>query len=224
MEDQILSIRTIIAQAKKQEYKSQHLTKMLHDSIPGLHNSIKLPSRNAVNALLDFVILYIEHVPDFIEAITVMTREAGVYEYSKTFLNIAQEYFLHPPEIITEHKGLDALMDEAYLAHRLMEEVNDRVISYCGAPLIPMDMTKANLVIHHLIGEPFANELDLAVQYTVEVLVDKENVFKESLFKNYVEKHKFYGWLDELNRWPCLTADLSVNLNFDTDIRPAITH
>lgn len=210
----MLMIRQAIQQAKANEQETGHLHALLQKEIPKLHSAIRLPEQHAAEALVDFITRYIEHVPDFVEAISNLTNKASVFEYAEMFLRIAKDFFLDPPELINGRQGMDALMDEAYLAHRLMEEINDRFISYCGAPLAPMDMTRSNLIIHHLIGEPFANELDLAVQYSVELCMSKEKVFANPAFRQYLAEHRRDGWNKELNEWPCLAQDLDINLDF----------
>lgn len=211
----VLMIRQAIQQAKANEAETGHLHALLQKEIPKLHNAIHLPEHNATEALVDFITRYIEHVPDFVEAISNLTNQANVFEYAETFLRIAKDFFLNPPELINGRQGMDALMDEAYLAHRLMEEINDRFISYCGTPLAPMDMTRSNLIIHYLIGEPFANELDLAVQYSVELCMSKEKVFENPAFQQYLAEHRRDGWSKELDEWPCLAQDLDISLNFN---------
>jgi hypothetical protein len=185
-----------------------------------LHDAINIPEKDKVAALMNFVIHYVEHVPDFIEAVSNITNDAGIYDYSDQFITTARNYFLNPPNSVSEHKhsGLIGLLDEAYLAHRFMEEVNDRFIGQIGIPLAPMDMTRSNIIVHHLIGEPFANELDEAVHYSVESLMTKEDAFQNEAFLSYVNDHKNRGWSKELERWPCLARDLSITLRFEKDI------
>ncbi len=217
------SIRDTIQQAIQHERQTGHLSALLELEAPKLHSAIRLPADRAVDTLLDFVTRYIEHVPDFVEAISHVTHRAQVFDYAETFLRIAKDFFLQPPDIIDGHVGMDALMDEAYLAHRLMEEVNDRFINYCGVPLAPMDMTRSNLIVHHLIGEPFANELDKVVQYSVEHCMNKEKVFENAAFQTYLDEHKQRGWQQELQEWPCLAQDLKISLNFSDVDEPQIT-
>ena len=224
MRDQLTTIRKTIALASAQEQSSGHLARSLGNAVTSMHNAIELPQKDAVKVLLQFVESYIEHVPSFIEAITDLTREAGIYAYAQTLLDIAEDFFLKPPDMIAKHTGLGAMLDEAYLAHRLMEEVNDRFIGRCGIPLAPMDMTRANIIVHYLIGEPFANELDHVVQYSVEVLMNREKVFEDKAFLNYVAVHKSRGWSEELARWPCLAKDLAINLSFTSGRRQRPSH
>lgn len=209
------SIRQTIRSTKSEPMHQQALLALVSGQVQSLHTAIHLPSRNPAGALADFVIRYIEHVPNFIDAISGLTRAAGIYDYASIFLNMAEDFFVTPPAQIKKHEGLGALMDEAYLAHRLIEEVNDRILSHCGIPLAPMDMTRSNLIVHELIGEPYANELDFIVFYATESHLKDESRMDNPAFHQYVEEHKKHGWKAELDRWPCLADDLSINLSFD---------
>jgi len=214
MNDKLIHIRQLIDTAKQRDSASAQLSQLLSSRTHHLHEAIKLPTLEAEQLLAEFVIRYIAQVPEFIEAISEITKEAGIFEGILPLLNIASDYFLAPPDIIGKHGQLEALLDEAYLAHRLLEEVNDRFIGYCGIPLAPMDMTRANVIAHELIGEPYANELDQAVLFSAELLLNQYSFAGES-FKHYIALHKSRGWSQELKRWPCLTEDLAIVLDFN---------
>ncbi len=207
------AIRDTIALAKLHEKQHGHLAKLLAQQVQhNIHIAIQLPKQDSTESLLDFVIAYIDHVPEFIDAARAIAQEARIQDFAEPFLKLAEDYFLKPPEIVSGHIGLDELMDEAYLAHRLIEEVNDRFMVHTSIPLVPMDMTMSNLIIHSLIGEPFANELDEAVHYTVERAMMKQHVYNTPAFKAYIEQHKHNDWHKEEKHWPCLTDQLSINL------------
>ena len=210
----INDIRNIVDRTVQQEKDAGQLEKYLRGNLEQLHQAINLPPGNSVATLVGFVVRYIEHVPNFLEAMYKLSQEAGIENDTQVFITITLDFFLNPPENLSEQSGLMALMDEAYLAHRLMEEVNDRFIGRCGIPLVPMDMTRSNLIVHHLIGEPFANNLDEVVHFSVEQLMDKQKIFDNPLFLDYVIRHREKGWRQELQRWPCLAHDLSIGLNF----------
>lgn len=214
--ENIKDIRATIELAKQFEQDSGSFIQLLlkhADNLPSSINLAKAANKDeACIALQELVEHYVDHVPDFLEAVYLIAEQAGINADIEPFLKIAEDYFLKPPGVIDGHQGLDALMDEAYLAHRLIEELNDRFISQCGIPLAPMDMTRANVIIHYLIGEPFANELDQIVQYAADSLVQAEHIFTAPRFQKYAQDHKARGWSEELKRWPCLTQDLSVEL------------
>ena len=211
--EQLDHIRAMIARARARDPWSTQLTELLDRRTTHLHTAIKLPPEQASPVLARFVLRYIAHVPDFIEAIADLTREAGIDSEVKPLLNIACGYFVSPPNILAGRSRLATLLDEAYLAHRLLEEVNDRFIAQCGIPLAPMDMTRANIIVHELIGEPFANELDQAVLFSAELLLDQHR-FEGKNFRRYVALHKQRGWSEELNRWPCLAENLDIDVRF----------
>ncbi len=214
------AIRDTIELAKLHEKQHGHLTEILSQRVANnIHIAIQLPEENPTGSLVNFVITYIENVPNFIDAAREITSSANISEYAEPFLSLAEDFFLKPPEIVSGHVGLDELMDEAYLAHRLMEEVNDRYMIRTSIPLIPMDMTMSNLIVHSLIGEPFANELDEAVHFTVERAMIKEHVYDSKEFNAYIEQHKNNQWSQELSHWPCLTDSLAINLQFANSLQ-----
>ena len=209
-----LHIRGAIAQAKTQEQENHALQSYIEERLPTMHPAIALPEGNRHLALLSFVIHYVEHVPDFIDALGEFMQEAKIYEEASQLLELAGKFFTQPPQIIEAHSGLRALTDEAYLAHRLMEEINDRLIMLAGSPLIPMDMTLSNLVIHDLLGDEFANQLDMIVLYTIERSFQNEKL--AALVKNdYIEQQHAKQWEEALDKWPCLAGDNSISINLD---------
>jgi len=162
------ALREQIQRALAHETSSGDLARQLESQLDRLHPTIQLPASDARGVLARFVAAYVEQVPDVLDAAHAVAREAGIEARVKPVLKLAEQFFLSPPSILEGHQGLDALLDEAYLAHRLVEEVNDRYIAHLGQPLIPLDTTVANVIAHQLIGEPFANQLDEAVHHAVE--------------------------------------------------------
>ena len=79
-----------------------------------LHPSIDLPTDYPQGALYDFIISYIEHVPNFLDALIAYMQEAQIFEYGKIFIDIAEDFFLKPPELVdNKHTGMHALNAEA---------------------------------------------------------------------------------------------------------------
>lgn len=209
----IKAIRQTIELAKQHEAETGHLEQLLQRCIAqGVHLAIQLPKEQPSKHLLAFAVAYIEHVPDFLEAARAITRGAHIERLAQPFLKLAEDFFLKPPELVNQRIGLDELLDEAYLAHRLLEEVNDHYMANTGIPLIPLDMTISNLIVHHLIGEPFANELDEAVSFAVEQVSKHTHPERSRYWKDYRQIHDGNRWHDELHAWPCLTDTLSIKL------------
>ncbi|MGP0170310.1 hypothetical protein ACSVIJ_00355 [Pseudomonas sp. NCHU5208] len=205
------AIRQLIAQARQHEATSQALAQSLQARFEGLHPAIRLPHEDAPGALTNFVVAYIDEVPDVLDAAAEVAREAGIEAAIKPVLKIAEQFFLQPLALMAGHEGLDGLLDEAYLAHRLVEEVNDRYIAHFGQPLIPLDTTRANLIAHQLIGEPFANQLDEAVHHALSGMLDDAS-FDQPSVQAYRERLAAPDTASAWQRWPCLSRQLGVDL------------
>ncbi|WP_296267189.1 hypothetical protein [Pseudomonas sp. UBA6562] len=208
----IAALREQITQAHQHERQTGQLEQRLEQQLPHLHPLIQLPEQDPRGTLARFVSAYIEQVPELLEAAYAVSREAGIEAQIKPVLKIAEAYFLLPPSEVEGQVGLQCLLDEAYLAHRLVEEVNDLYIRHFSQPLIPLDTTVANLIAHQLIGETFANQLDEVVHHSVEQLLDEESFAVES-----VEQYRDTLCSPETGaawkRWPCLSRQWGVALD-----------
>ena len=205
------ALREQIQRALAHETSSGDLARQLESQLDRLHPTIQLPASDARGVLARFVAAYVEQVPDVLDAAHAVAREAGIEARVKPVLKLAEQFFLSPPSILEGHQGLDALLDEAYLAHRLVEEVNDRYITHLGQPLIPLDTTVANVIAHQLIGEPFANQLDEAVHHAVDELLD-EQVFQQDSVQEYRTRLSNPQTVAAWQNWPCLSRQLGVEL------------
>ncbi|MCU1727279.1 hypothetical protein NTD86_09810 [Pseudomonas sp. 7P_10.2_Bac1] len=205
-------IRAQISRAQELDAKSGLLAKHLAAQLPHLHSAIQLPELDRNTVMTRFVSAYIDQVPDLLDAAHAVAREAGIQSQIEPVLKIAEQFFAQPPSLLAGHEGLEGLLDEAYLAHRLVEEVNDLYIKHFQQPLIPLDMTVANLIAHQLVGEEFANRLDEAVHHAVDQMLNDESFALESV-EAYREKLTSPDTGAAWKRWPCLSKQLGVGLS-----------
>ena len=171
-------IRETISAALRSESETGRLRQRLDDRIPQLRESLLLPEDSPVDALMAFITDYVESVPGCLSLVTAVSKRLGFHDYAAPFLHMAEDYFLQPPEELPKDGGLEALLDEAFLAHRLLEEVNDHHIRHLQRPLLPLDMTEANIIVHHLLGDAFATRLEQLVQFTASQLLEREHVWE----------------------------------------------
>ena len=208
------ALREQISLAHQHEASTGQLAQQLEKQLPHLHSAITLAEGDRNLVMTRFVTAYVDLVPDLLDAANDVAREAGIESQVKPVLKIAEQFFLQPPAILAGHIGLDGLLDEAYLAHRLVEEVNDLYIKHFGQPLIPADTTVANLIAHQLIGETFANQLDEAVHHAVDRMLSEDSFALESV-EAYREQLKSLATEAAWKRWPCLSRKLGIELELD---------
>jgi hypothetical protein len=171
-------IREKIVAATAAERQTGDLRRQLTAKLPELRQTLVLKGDNPVDALMEFVTGYIESVPGSISLVAAVSKRLGFHDYADPFLQMAQDYFLDPPEDVTGETGLAPLLDEAFLAHRLLEEVNDQHIRHLHRPLLPLDLTEANIIVHHLLGDTVAVRLEKLVDLTTARIFHKQYVWE----------------------------------------------
>ena len=174
----VSDIRETIDAAIASESESGLFRARLTGQLPRLKDKLVLPEEDPVQSVLDFASSYIDSVPAALTLVTALSKRLGFHEYAAPFLHMAEDFFLAPPEELQDEVGLEALLDEAFLAHRLMEEINDHHIRQLQRPLLPMDMTEANIIVHHLLGDPLATRLEQLVQLTARDLLHREHLWQ----------------------------------------------
>lgn len=165
-------IRDLIDRAVARERSDGEFQRRLEPELAGLGQRLLLPEERADEALVAFVIEYVLAVPDALELVYDTGQRLGFHEYAAPFIYLAQDFFLHPVEFSPDG-GLESILQEAFLAHRLLEEVNDHHVRQLQRPLLPVDMTEANIIVHHLLGDERASRLDKVVAAAAEHQLQK---------------------------------------------------
>jgi len=213
MDTTLTKLKQTITDAKQEEHQFGAMADFIETNLSSLHGSITISSLSPSKALMSFVVDYVDIAPLHIQALYSLAKEAQLQEYVKVFLDLSCTYFINPPEILLPYRGLHGLLHKAYLAHRLMEELNDKVMTLSGGvALAPMDMSMANIISHGLIGDELANQLDHLVLLTIETTTVDANIFEKHSVKLFLETRRIKGWEDVNQRWPCFTKDCAINL------------
>jgi hypothetical protein len=174
-----LNIRATISAALAKERETHQFRARIEQQLPQLQEKLVLPEDAPVAALMDFITGYVESVPGCLQLVTAVSKRLGFFDYAAPFLHLAEDYFLQPPDELPHDGGLEAILDEAFLALRLLEEVNDHHIRHLQRPLLPVDMTEANIIVHHLLGDDFATRMEQLVQFTAAQLLHREYVWDQ---------------------------------------------
>ena len=157
-------IRKMIKEANTIERQTGNLRSSLENlsQLRGVHlNSEQM------KGVIQFIQQYVDHAPAMLDQIASVANEAGIYNQIEHILDAAVQYFLAPEDLIPDHLGLLGLVDDAYLTHCLVQALSDNFQEQTGNSLVPSDLTKANMFVRGLIGEPHASMLDQAVMATI---------------------------------------------------------
>ncbi|MBL4799480.1 MAG: hypothetical protein JKY50_18915 [Oleispira sp.] len=205
-------LQKLIQKSVAQEQETGQLHQVLQQRMDTVESIVQLPELEALERLYEFVIRYIEQVPQMLEDLHHGAVEAGLLNYVSPILEVVEGFFMAPPEELNKESGLAALMDEAFLAHRLFEEVNDTYIMRVGQPMIPFDMTMSNVIIHTLIGEPFANDLEQVVLVAAKGIFGEEKAYEgNEKFLAFMNKKDNDNLIQIAQRWPCMSTQMGLD-------------
>lgn len=190
----INSIEQQLSAALILEHQTRSLEKALQASYPLISRLVKLEEHSAGKQLLEFVQLYIRSVPSLLGDFLYTAKKFGLSASVQPLVNIANSFLNFPAEKIGARSGITALMIKAYLANRLLEEVNDACHYHIGKTMIPIDMTLTNMIIHTIIGEPFANDMDELVDTAVENLFSQHEEVQEEFMHQITDSNLVHIW------------------------------
>lgn len=183
----------IIDQARRQEARSGEFLRQMREKAASLPATITIDGYQPATCLFQFAVEYIEMAPRLIECVDACARESNKTELFAPFIDAATRYFTQPSVLLTRYEGLDGLLIRAYLCHRLMEEMYDNNYSTRSSQLVDIEATRANLLVHQLIGEPFSNELDQSITVTVLQIAGTPDYYQLNL-DPFVEQAKHAAW------------------------------
>ncbi|GAA6168942.1 hypothetical protein [Sessilibacter corallicola] len=208
-EEKIALIRSVIDRESSCTDSDLLLEQWVADNRANLHRLIHIPEEKTNQALKQFVVRYVALIPECLEAFYDISKRINITDYSLMFLTIAADFILSEKQCPSNGKGIVRLIDEAYLAHRVFEELNDRFNHAVGRPLLPVDTFQANLIMHDLLGDQYANELDTAVLYAMEVNYEAEKRALSKLQPVPVEQ-----LVTAIEMWPKLGEELFIHIKF----------
>jgi hypothetical protein len=206
------ALQQLIQKSVAEEQQTGQLHQLLQQRLETVERIVQLPEVEALERLYEFVIRYIQQVPQMLEDLHQGAVEAGLLHYVSPILEVVEGFFMAPPKELNKEGGLAALMDEAFLAHRLFEEVNDTYIMRVGQPMIPFDMTMSNVIVHSLIGEPYANELEQVVMIAAKGIFGEENAYeKNDKFLAFMDKKENDNLVQIAQHWPCMSTQMGLD-------------
>ncbi|MCB1646584.1 MAG: hypothetical protein KDI36_14085 [Pseudomonadales bacterium] len=146
------------------------------------------------DAMSGLLVAYIGLVPCIIKQLEQIALNHRLENLLEPYVNVATRYLdstcreLRQSGKITDQAGLLALLQGAYIFHRLIEELNDRVSQFIGVPVTEHDLMTANLIVHEVIGDRFANRLDQIIESMIE-----QSVITKSLVEAQLQQQQLSG-------------------------------
>jgi len=189
---QISQVRIAIHNAKAHELRTRQFAGQLRRNRKRTHRLIRSSADHPLDSLMSFVTDYVELVPTTMEYFAQHGKLAETQPIDP-FIQTALGYFFTPSILVTREAGLNSALVSAYQAHRLFEEMCNAEPTLAKREACRIETVQANLVAHYLIGEPFANEMDEAVEATSERLM-REMASQTLVSASFLRLHRSQWW------------------------------
>ncbi len=177
-----LAIQAFIDAGQRQEQALGALRARFAADLKALRERLVLPPEAPLDALIAFVTRYVASAPGSLRMVAIISKRGRFFTYAAAFLYLAEDYFLQPlpaPEgSALDSSPLEALLERAFLTHRALEELSDKHQQHLHLPLVPQDMTEANAIAHHLLGDALALPIEQLIRFTKENQLRFEHVWQ----------------------------------------------
>jgi len=211
------AVLEIIDEARRKEARSGTFLRQLREKALDLPSVVTIEGHPPATSLFQFAVEYIEMAPRLIECVEACARQAGKSALFEPVISAAIRYFTQPSVLLIRYDGLDGLLIRAYLCHRLMEEMYENNRCTRASELVDIEATRANLLAHQLIGEPFANELDEAITITVLQIAGTSDYYNLNL-DPFVEQVNNAAWDWMRHYWENLLVRNHIRFSLGTDL------
>ena len=158
-------IRTMIANGVRDEQQTGRLAETLRNFAKT--NGANLTEKE-IEGVAESIRDYIEHVPFYLEQAMTAAGQAGLAVEMGELINQLESYWFEPNDMLPDRLGLLGLVDDAYASLFLLQSISDHCQTAFGRPLLEINLTGINQIIHNLIGEPLASQLDQRVAVTIQ--------------------------------------------------------
>lgn len=149
-------------------------------------------SRTIEQKIYPFCFQYIQQIPGLCQSLLTTGRNLGLESLLSTYTEFSSRYLASAcDEIQLENSrpGLAQfliLLQGAYVFNRMLEELDDKTEIFIGVPINDLNMMDANLVVHEILGDNFANRLDKIVVSLVKQSKVSKSVIEAGLDQNKI--------------------------------------
>ncbi|GGY49380.1 hypothetical protein GCM10011297_22770 [Bacterioplanes sanyensis] len=208
-EDNLDALVHSIRAAQLAEQQHQQLRQQVQQHYQDISRLVEMADDQG-ETLYRFTLSYIREVPVMLRDLHHAATEAGLWRHVKPVMDVALAFFPDAPNRHESQSEIVALLHQAYLVHRLLEEVNESYIHRVGQPMVPKDMTLANVIVYTLIGDPAVYGLERLIEHSVKQVFSPQLAFQDPEFCAYLSRRTNDKLIQLSQPWPCMTAQLGM--------------
>lgn len=159
--DDYIHLEALTDRTLNSDITQKEIAVIVNERMPILIKRLVLPKHERVLTLNRFIGQYIICAPKQLDLVSLVAQNFKNSTSLLTAIKIAYDYCFDALKNKKEVHALE-LISNTYFCHRTIEEITDRFFIE-PSNIALMDMMQANIIIHTVLGEAYANELDSAV-------------------------------------------------------------
>ena len=158
----------------------------------------------------------IDAIPAILEQMSAAGQQAGIGHLLAPILQQVTGYFLAGEDLIPDREGSLGLLDDAYLAHLYLQEINRAYQASTGQLLLPIDCNGTIQVLRAVLGQEITAQLDQVVIQGVNQAIQQsqhEQLIQGNQTLSATGGPGAWGgsWEDEMSR---VGAECGISINW----------
>lgn len=162
-------LRNHIAAVRAQPDSDAALRQRLGEVLGAPDHPQRGQCEQALNAAIDAI-------PAILEQMSSASAQAGIGHLVAPLVQQVAGYFLEEQDLVTDRAGTLGLLDDAYLAHAFLLQVNVACLQGTGRPLLPVDPGPTVGVLREILGPQITGQLDAWVVQGVNQAVNQSQM------------------------------------------------
>lgn len=167
--DMLDPLRNHIARVRVRPDAPDALRQRLDQVLGSPDHPQRAQCEQALNAAIDAI-------PAILEQMTSAAQQAGVAHLVAPLAQQVAGYFLEEHDLVADRAGTLGLLDDAYLAHAFLLQVNVAYQQGMGRPLLPVDPAPTVRVLREILGPQVTGQLDAWVVQGVNEAVNRSQM------------------------------------------------
>jgi len=165
---------------------------------------------------------YIHAVPGLLEGLHRSAQDQDELGRVAPLIDLVGEYFFLADDLIPDHLGALGLVDDAYVALRCIEKLNEWTLSFGNPPLLEIDLAGVNGIAASAMGAEITDQLDASIDWQI-TKASMKNWFGRNKGKallggvaaalavSAVSNASSYGGGSSYSEWDALETQMNAN-------------
>ena len=146
-------VQAMVTEAVEHEKQTNAVRQRLSKTLPA----------EATGPAQQFLIAYAESTPVLMEGMQDFLGRHNALPQFQPMFDLMFSYWANPSDVIPDDQGLVGILDDAYVAKRSLQQINEQFGQVAGVPVVAANLAKENQLMRPILGAAIIDQLDAIV-------------------------------------------------------------